>query len=80
MVSRKLFPSFRRLASNRNGPIVGHIFRVSRHQPVASVFGSVVCSRSPSLGFFTVSTPEAMIVSLGPHLPELRLYAAHAPR
>ena len=64
MLLRMFSPIFRGLASNRNGVIVSHIFRVSRHQLLARIFGSVVCSRTPPLGFFIASTPETMVVLL----------------
>ena len=80
MLSRMFSSIFRRLDSNRNGFIVGHVFRVSRRQLFASIFGSVDYLRPPPLGFFTVSAPETMVVSLGPYQPELRLHAVHARR
>ena len=67
MLSRMFSPIFRGLASNMNGSIVDHIFGVSRHQRFASIFGSVVYLRTPPLGSFIVSTPETMLVSLGPY-------------
>ena len=67
MLSRMFSPIFRRLAFNSNGSIVGHIFRVSRHQFLLVFSGPSFVRDPPPLGFFIVSTPETMAVLLDPY-------------